>query len=1115
MVLRSARLELEFVPAKLQAPKPYRSLIPRPRLLETASAFPVVLLVADAGYGKTSLLYQLSRLARRTIWYTLDARDRDPYVFALHLLKAAGADRALWEIRQVPEERLAQVLARLTLAEVEASSVSTLLVLDDYHTVMDDAVIEDTVAALLRDRPLNLRVAIASRRRLSLPVARLRAQGLVILFGPEDLCFDLKETRTIFAQDRLPDETIRQIQALTGGWPVAVQLVRDTLRAQPDQAASSRLSPVRWPEQFDAFLTEELLCGLDPAEIEVLCRVSVLEEVDAATCLALTGNPASLEVLEGLARRYSFIALNRGEGGCIYRIHALIRESLAARLPAEERQRLVVQAGHCFEQSNRPIDAARAFAAAGDQERLIQLVRREGERLLEQGLHRTLAEWFSHIPAGVVERDARLLALHAQLEAELGHFSLATAEFERVVPLLLGAGERGAAVEALRRLAGLQEHRGAYLEAFDTLTRALTLLSEDDDTRLRLRVENQRATLLLHSGRLEEALERMRQVIEQCRRAGDTRAEAIALHNLGETLSTLGRFSEARAAFTQALALKRALGLWASMALTLNSLGALCYLAGESAQAEQSLVEARSLAEQHEAPSVLSYALSNLGDLYRDWGETEVARELYQRSLELKEAMDNPFGTAHTLNCLATLCRRAGDLGQAREYNRRAFELREQAAGPIERLCYQEEAMLIALAAGEIETAARELWSIAIAFREYGARYHWVRAGWYAAYAGWRLAGHLPPEFDELVRIAAELGYTALLTQLVREAPDFAVAAWAAGLTSSVLAERMVDLDDLVLPHIERGLAGHAEQAARLVDLLLRLPGNMPIQVLTQAARSLNPDVARAATTALERLRAAEPPPLRIEALGGLRVWRRGRPVPERAWARRRALDLLAYLLLAGPGGATRDELIAACWPDTAVKSAIQQFHQHLRTLRSALEPESLSGSSRYVLTDGRMYRLAFDRIEYWDVSAFERALEQARTLQRAGDLASAEQSFAQASALYRGPLFAGIAPEDDWLDRARERYAYLAVEANLQLGALRESTGNLLGAVDAYTACVELDLCREDAHRALMRLYEALGRRDDALAQYRRCVAALRRELGVGPMPETTALYQRIRNHL
>jgi DNA-binding SARP family transcriptional activator len=56
-------------------------------------------------------------------------------------------------------------------------------------------------------------------------------------------------------------------------------------------------------------------------------------------------------------------------------------------------------------------------------------------------------------------------------------------------------------------------------------------------------------------------------------------------------------------------------------------------------------------------------------------------------------------------------------------------------------------------------------------------------------------------------------------------------------------------------------------------------------------------------------------------------------------------------------------------------------------------------------------------------------------------------------------------------------------------------------------------DPLQELAHRAAMRVFARLGRRNAALEQYRRCRETIARELNTEPMAETTELYQAIRD--
>ena len=65
--------------------------------------------------------------------------------------------------------------------------------------------------------------------------------------------------------------------------------------------------------------------------------------------------------------------------------------------------------------------------------------------------------------------------------------------------------------------------------------------------------------------------------------------------------------------------------------------------------------------------------------------------------------------------------------------------------------------------------------------------------------------------------------------------------------------------------------------------------------------------------------------------------------------------------------------------------------------------------------------------------------------------------------------------------------------------------------AIDCLRSALQEDPSREDAHRQLMRLHDAMGARDLALRQFEICRAQLLRELNRAPDWETTTLYEEI----
>ncbi len=122
------------------------------------------------------------------------------------------------------------------------------------------------------------------------------------------------------------------------------------------------------------------------------------------------------------------------------------------------------------------------------------------------------------------------------------------------------------------------------------------------------------------------------------------------------------------------------------------------------------------------------------------------------------------------------------------------------------------------------------------------------------------------------------------------------------------------------------------------------------------------------------------------------------------------------------------------------------------------------------------------------------------------------------AVALYRGPLLEGFALNDspafeEWLLLRREQFNRQVLQALQASSAIYEQDCAYAEALACVRRIIELEPWLEEAHQQAMRLLALLGRRAEAIAQYRHCRALLLRELEVEPGPETRALYERIRD--
>jgi TolB-like protein/DNA-binding SARP family transcriptional activator len=211
---------------------------------------------------------------------------------------------------------------------------------------------------------------------------------------------------------------------------------------------------------------------------------------------------------------------------------------------------------------------------------------------------------------------------------------------------------------------------------------------------------------------------------------------------------------------------------------------------------------------------------------------------------------------------------------------------------------------------------------------------------------------------------------------------------------------------------------------------------------------------------------------------------------------------LLAFLAL--PPGTThsRDKLASLLWSDRGDAQARDSLKHALTSLRQCLP----SADSPAIIADRQSVRLDPAAVST-DVAAFERLLSAGKT-----------ESIAQAIALYRGDLLEGIGIRDaafeDWLLVERQRLRQLLEGALATLMGQAMTAGDRERAEAAARRLLALDPLREAAGRALMQLHAEHGEAAQALKLYETLRDRLHRELGVKPEPETTRLYEAIREH-
>src|SRR2546421_1128090 len=201
-----------------------------------------------------------------------------------------------------------------------------------------------------------------------------------------------------------------------------------------------------------------------------------------------------------------------------------------------------------------------------------------------------------------------------------------------------------------------------------------------------------------------------------------------------------------------------------------------------------------------------------------------------------------------------------------------------------------------------------------------------------------------------------------------------------------------------------------------------------------------------------------------------------------------RAESLLAYLLLHRDSPTPRQRLAFVLWPDSTERQAHTNLRKVVHNLRRAL-PDA----DRLIEIGPRTLQWRENALLWLDVEIFERAVAEGRLEEAVGT--------------YAGELLEGR--YDDWLVDDRERLSGLHLEALERLARQHEQDQRWPEAMRCAERLVAHDPLREEGHRLLMRLCRASGDRARAVRAYHSCAAALERELGIEPSPDTRAVYE------
>jgi len=411
--------------SKLQPQRTRSQLVSRPRLIKQFPAIDkqprLTLLVAPAGYGKSTLLAQLvkKRGEQEIAWLSLDDSDNNLDSFLDYLWAAFKNVSTLENIEELSLEFSASpgsnARSRLQVLfnVIDKTAQPIQFVLDDFHLITKEKVLE-CIDWLIQFMPELMSLTLSSRQQPKLScITQLKAQGELFEIPAQELNFNLKEMSSFISIDKkihLSESSKSSLFNRTEGWVGATQLALHAMHQQKNQDEFvARFSGT--DRDIVKYLGESLLDQQDEASRQFFLYSSVLTHLNAHLCREVTGLNSSSEILERIAQENLFLfELDREQTW--FRYHHLCKEFLFSQLEIlepEKPKQLFLKAAQWYRKNDDVNQAINYYLLAQDFETAATLIAQKVSELVQyQGNHEVLLGWIEALPREVIAAEPRI-----------------------------------------------------------------------------------------------------------------------------------------------------------------------------------------------------------------------------------------------------------------------------------------------------------------------------------------------------------------------------------------------------------------------------------------------------------------------------------------------------------------------------------------------------------------------------------------------------------------------------------------------------------------------------------------------------------------------------------
>lgn len=1060
--------------AKFMRPRLAKHVISRPKVLgklREAAEYPLTLVTAGAGYGKSTVMNQAFPESQgKSVWLHLSEQDRSVHVFLLQLFRAvqrafpdAGhktREMLTWEDRQGSLDPFAVLETFMTELE-EAVTEPLILVVDDYQYLENQPDILRLTEVLVEWLPENIHLIIASREKVQLPgLALKRAQGMVLEVEEQDLAFKDYEIMELFRQFyglEVEPGMAGRLVARTEGWIMAIHMLGQHMKKGGSWDSALSSLPQSISELFE-YLAQEYLYKQSNDIFRFLRYTAHLTILKAEDCNHIAGISNSGSILREMGSKGLF-TFHIGEG--LYRYHHLFQEFIqkTAPLSAAELTDLHHRAAVYYQRIGVADLAIEHFLSGGDYREAGQAIKDIYQERIGLGQYADLERWLAQMPPVVIHEIPELLLcrgdicrLSGDFSGALNYYTLAEKGFAE--NRTMAGAYLVAKAFALIYLDTVQPVLAArYLEA------ALSLV-ETASIREKARLYQLMAENEINRGQPEAAADLFRKANELF--LEDSRGDIEArMHLRTGRLVTAKNILQRQAEASQLSQMPKSHREAPLLLALINA------FVGDAEDALANAQLGLDSGVQRKAAFVEAIGYMRLGHAKQlmSWLHLEEAAACYQQALDICSDLGVERGKAEPLFGLCLLHGHHHNLDSAIRYGMEGLRVGQQAK--------------------DDWIAAMSKLSLAIAFFKCGVSgkaQEWL--------------GHA---YESFVKCGdSYLATVSLLWKAKMMLESNQEKGFREAMDALLINTQSHDYDFIFYKPTLLGLRDSQEampllQVAQRHNIRADYVGSLLTELGAAGAdASIHPGYT-----------------LRVQAFGQFKVWRGLDEIRSKEWQREKAKHLFQYLITNRKRLVHKEQLVEELWGENGGES---DFKVAMNALITALEPNRPARSTPfYINRHNAAYGLNRAAGVLVDVDEFESYINRGSRIMEK-DPEQAIRLFRMALNHYKGDFLQECCYED-WSMEERERLLILYITTAEKMGWMLYERGEYEECISICTRIIAKHRCWESAYCLLMRCYHRQNNRSMVKRIFSQCQEYLQGELGVRPAPETSGLYTKLMN--